>query len=299
MSNLHALVHSGGGSNGAWGVGVLQHLFGNLGVQPAFVVGTSVGGLNGGLLCQFAVGEEAAAFVHMLDVWGTVQPDLIYKQWWPSGTIGDMRGVACKHSVYNDDGLHTFIENNLPLDKLRGSGRPLYVSLVDLATGDLIYADQDHPEILAAVQGTAAYPFFFSPVRFEGKLVSDGGLREITPLQKAVELGATFIDVICCQPEVAGPFDPEGKVTLELGPRYLALQSTEINKNDLAWRPEGGPEITVRLWQPPSGLGSGLDFSQDKVQRLIQQGYDYANPLDEEGTRTWVLGGPCATAGEV
>lgn len=286
---VHALVHSGGGANGAWGIGVLKHLINNLGIQPNFWVGTSVGGLNGGLFCQFPVGEEEAALDHALSVWATVQPDVIYKQWWPGGDLGDMRGAVCKYSVYNADGLHKFIEDHLDVEKLRASGRSLHVSMVDLASGDLFYVDQNHTEIVQGVKGTSAYPLFFPPVRFGDTLVSDGGLREITPLAKAVELGATIIDVITCQTATAGPFDPENKKTLEQGPRYLGIMSTEINENDLKFdRP--GPPVRIRLWQPPSGLGSGLDFSQVKAQKLISRGEIYAESRDDEGTRTWTIG---------
>jgi len=287
----HALVHSGGGANGAWGVGVLQHLYGNLGVQPDFWVGTSVGSLNGALTCAFPKGDEAGALVRTQDVWADVTEDGIYKHWCPGGKIGDMRGATCKHSVYNTEPLHDFIRKHLDEDAVRASGRGLWVSVVNLATGELSYADQDNPELYEAIVGSSAYPFFFSPYRFDGALVSDGGLREITPLKKAVDEGATYIDVICCQPEGAGTFDPEGKTTIELGPRYLELMSAEINKNDLAYNPITGPEITVRLWQPPSSVGSGLDFSQTKVQALIAEGFAYAQGQGTGGTRTWTIGG--------
>jgi predicted acylesterase/phospholipase RssA len=291
--DLHVVVHSGGGANGAFGLGVMEHLFKNLGVAPASWVGTSVGGLNGGLVCQFPVGEELAALDHALSVWTTVTPNLMYKHWPPGGTIGDMRGVVCKTAVYNAQPLHEFIAKHLDVGQLRISGRPLFVSLVDLGTGELLYVDQGHDEIIAAVQGTSAYPFFFPPVTFEGRRVSDGGLREITPLQKAVELGATFIDVICCQQANVGTFDPFGKVTLELGPRYLELMSAEINKNDLLFDPHEGREVTVRLWQPQASLGSGLDFGQEKVQKNRTYGREYAESRGSEGTRTWTIGG-CA-----
>ena len=288
---IHAFVHSGGGSNGAWGVGVEQHLIGNLVVKPVFYVGTSAGGLNGALLCQFPVGEEAAGLTCTMETWAEVEPDLIFKHWKPGGKIGDMRGATCKHSVYDTAPLHEFIADHLDVEKLRASGRPLYVSVVDMASGELLYIDQDHPEILAAIQGTSSYPFFFPPVKFDGRLVSDGGLREITPLQKAVELGATMIDVICCQPATAGEFDPFGKRTLEIAPRLLEIMSAEINKNDLAYDPKEGPEITVRLWQPSKSLGDGLDFSQEKAQRLREEGFEYAHGQGDLGTRIWTIGG--------
>jgi len=291
FSKVHALVHSGGGANGAWGVGVLQHLFGELGIEPKFWVGTSVGGLNGALVCMFPVGMEMAALAHTMLVWEKVHPKLIYKHFWPGGDLGDMRGAVCKHSVYNTTPFEKFVRQQLDVAKLRASGRPLYVSVVDLATGELIYVDQNHEDICGGIIGTASYPLFFPPTKFDGRLVSDGGLKEITPLQKAVELGATYIDVISCQPATCNDFDAGGKVTLEVGPRYLEIMSTEINNNDLRYDPITGPKITIRLWQPPEGLGNGLDFSQDKAQRLRKWGFEYAKSMGNVGTRTWTIGG--------
>jgi NTE family protein len=276
----------------------MHYLLSDLGVKPEIGVGTSVGGLNNGILCQFPVGQEAEALAYGDEVWKKVN-EKFFKHFCPGGTIGDIRGVVCKQSVYDCRYTYDFIAEHLSVDKLRASDRDLYVSVVDLATLDLHYIDQHHPDIVAAVQGSAAYPFFFSPVKVGDMLVSDGGLREITPLQKAVELGATFIDVICCQPERPGLFDPFGKKTLELGPRFLEAQSAEINRNDLLYNPITGPEITVRLWQPPQSLGDGLDFSQEKAKRLQEDGYEYASVCGPEGTRTWTIGGGCGEAVEV
>jgi len=295
----HVVVHSGGGSNGAFGWGVMHYLLGDLNAKPKNGFGTSVGGLNWGIVSQFAVGEEQAALTYGDETWDEVD-ERFYKHYCPGGTVGDVRGVVCKQSVYDCSYTYKFIADHLDVPKLRGSGRGLVVSIVDLATLDLHYIDQNHPEIVAAVQGSAAYPFFFSPVKFADMLVSDGGLREITPLQRAVESGATFIDVICCQTEKPGHFDPFGKKTLDLGPRYLAAQSAEINRNDLLYRPPpGSPEVTVRLWQPQKSIGSGLDFSQEKAKRLREEGYEYARSCGDEGTRTWTIGGGCGVAEEV
>jgi predicted acylesterase/phospholipase RssA len=268
----------------------MHYLLGDLGVKPEEGFGTSVGSLNWGIVCQFAVGQEAEALAYGDEVWLKVSPKF-YKHHCPGGTVGDIRGVLCKQSVYDCAYTYEFIADHVDVPKLRGSGRGLTVSIVDLATLQLHYVDQNHPEIVAAIQGSAAYPFFFSPVKFADMLVSDGGLREITPLQRAVESGATFIDVICCQPEKPGLFDPFGKTTLDLGPRYLEAQSAEINRNDLLYDPHEGPEVTVRLWQPQGSIGSGLDFSQDKAKRLQEEGYEYARACGAEGTRTWTIGG--------
>jgi predicted acylesterase/phospholipase RssA len=287
---LHAGVHSGGGSNGAWGWGVMHYLLGDLGCKPKKGFGTSVGSLNFGIVCQFPVGQEQEALTYGDEVWAKVD-ERFYKHHCPGATVGDIRGVLCFPSVYDCSYTYEFIAEHIDVPKLRVSGRDLIVSVVDLATLDVHYIDQNHPEIVAAVQGSAAYPFFFAPVKFADMLVSDGGLREITPLQRAVESGATFIDVICCQLEKPGTFDPFGKKTLELGPRYLEAQSAEINKNDLRFDPITGPEVTVRLWQPPKSIGSGLDFSQDKAKRLQEEGYEYAVSRGNTGTRTWTIGG--------
>jgi predicted acylesterase/phospholipase RssA len=284
---IHVLVHSGGGANGAWGLGVLKYMVEVLGLDPRFIVGTSVGALNGAGLAMYSLGNAREGLENLLQIWAQVTPDQIYKHWWPGGTIGDLIGLIFKTGLYNTKPLHKFVREHYDQGKLEASDRQLAVTAVNLDTGELEYFDDQDDNILTAIMASSSYPVFFMPVEIAGNRYSDGGLVEIAPVVYGIEAGLAeaaedeevLVDVIVCQPRAEGSWDSKDKTTLETMPRMLGSMTTEIANNDVDAGLEMAEEhdnVTVRVWQPANSVGSGLDFSQPKVQKLIQEGYEYA-----------------------
>ena len=271
----HALVHSGGGANGAWGLGVMKYMIDVLGFDWDIVVGTSVGALNGAGMAMYSKGQAEEALTNLLRIWSEVTPDQIYKHWWPGGTLGDLVGLLWKNGIYNTKPVQEFVARNFDQAKLAASDRELAVATVNLNSGNLTFFDDQDPLILKGILASSSYPVFFQPVKIDASWYSDGGLVEIVPLREAVRRGATLIDVIVCQPEHEGTWDAEGKTTLETLPRLLGLMTTEIANDDILTCADY-PDVEIRVWRPPKGVGSGLDFEQEKVQRLIDEGYKYA-----------------------
>lgn len=287
------LVHSGGGANGAWGLGVMKYLVEEKGCDWNILFGTSVGALNGAGFTMYSTGHAKEALENLLKIWAAVLPDKIYKHWWPGGTVGDIRGLLSKTGLYDTNPLHKFVNQCYDQEKIAASDRYLSVAAVNLDSGELEFFDDQHLDIKAAVMASSSYPLFFIPVKINGHWYSDGGLVEIVPMRRAVEKAFALygkdeeilVDVIICQPIKDGPWSGEGKTTLEIAPRMLGCMTTEIANNDVDEGVEYAaqhPNMTVRLWQPDKNVGSGLDFTQAKVQKLIQAGYDYAKAKDIE-----------------
>jgi len=285
---MQVLVHSGGGANGAWGLGVMKYLVNNLGRDWSIMAGTSVGALNGAGMAMYSVGQAKEGITNLLRIWSEVTPDGIYKHWWPGGTIGDLSGLLWKTGLYNTMPLHTFVDKQFDQEKIAASDRFLAVAAVNLDTGVLEYFTDQDPKIKQGVMASASYPVFFMPVKIGECWYSDGGLVEIVPLTHGIDLAVEKampgeeieVDVIICQPDHHGSWHAEGKSTLETLPRMLDSMTTEIANNDVA----NGlvvagrhPNMKVRVWQPDASVGSGLDFNQAKVQKLILAGYDYAH----------------------
>jgi NTE family protein len=263
----------------------MKYMVERLGYDWNIVVGTSVGALNGAGMAMYSVGQAPEALENLLRIWSEVTPRKIYKHWWPGGTVGDLIGLLWKNGLYNTKPLGVFVRDQFDQAMLEGSDRQLAVAAVNLDTGDLEFFDDQDANILEGIMASSSYPVFFQPIKIGEDWYSDGGLVEIVPVEYGIEAGLemaaedeeVIVDVIVCQPRKEGPWKAEGKTTLETLPRLLGSMTTEIANDDVdrgEW--DTHPTVTVRIWQPDESVGSGLDFEQAKVQKLIAEGYEYA-----------------------
>jgi predicted acylesterase/phospholipase RssA len=262
----------------------MKYMVERLGYDWNIVVGTSVGALNGAGMAMYSVGQAPEALENLLRIWSEVTPPKIYKRWWPGGTVGDLVGLLWRNGLYNTKPLANFVNRQFDRGMLEASDRQLAVAGVNLDTGDLEFFDDQDANILAGIMASSSYPVFFQPIKIGTDWYSDGGLVEIVPVEYGIGLGLeaaeedeeVIVDVIVCQPRKEGPWKAEGKTTLETLPRLLGSMTTEIANNDVdEGEADTHPNVTVRVWQPLKSVGSGLDFEQEKVQKLIAEGYQY------------------------
>ncbi|HJK94722.1 MAG TPA: patatin-like phospholipase family protein [Polyangiaceae bacterium LLY-WYZ-15_(1-7)] len=229
------IVLSGGGSRGAYEVGVLSYVFHDIvGARTAppkvgVISGTSVGAVNGAFLASTA--EDFAHGVRRLeDLWRQLRlADVM--------SFG-IRQAAGLHRVVLGGRRPTGVFDAAPLVRLVGEGihwrqlgrnlrtgalKALTISATNVPTGrPTVFIDR-HPGVelprhlpaQVAVRGvrigpahvlaSAAIPMVFPPVRIGRQLHCDGGLRLNTPMSPAIHLGASRLFVI----GVSDPGDPE------------------------------------------------------------------------------------------
>ena len=81
QDTCHALVMSGGGSNGAWEMGVLYGLV-HYGDPSKYkwdvVTGVSIGSINSAMLALWKPGEEVKATEYISNLWASLNTDDIY-----------------------------------------------------------------------------------------------------------------------------------------------------------------------------------------------------------------------------
>ena len=101
---------SGGGSNGAWEIGVLWGLT-HYGDPEKYkwdvVTGVSIGSVNSALLALWKPGEEAKATEKISNLWAQMSTDDIYeswiKSWWFIGdAIAEVAGLW-RPGIYNTE----------------------------------------------------------------------------------------------------------------------------------------------------------------------------------------------------
>jgi len=263
-----AFVLSGGGAKGAFQVGVMEYLL-ETGVTPEALYGTSVGALN-------SAGYAFQGMAGLKNLWLGIKKksDIIESNWYHFLTKG---------------GLYT----TKPLKKLLDQtidgtpGREATVTYVDLEDGQLHYSkasEESLQEFRKHTLASASIPFVMDPV---DKRYVDGGVREITPLKRAIKEGADKIVVI-----LASPYKyllPKGWNRAWPVPLFVGLRSLEIIEQEVFWndinkcleynKRSDKKKIELELYAPNKPVLDTLDFEPKKIRAGIEQGFRARNLL--------------------
>lgn len=280
---MRALVLSGGGSKGAYQCGALKYILGELNVSYDLFCGVSVGAINCAFLSMFEAGQEKESIDYLAGLWDKINNATIYKRWFPFGVLH----VLWKHSFYDSSPLHNVIRASVDLDKIRKSGKKVTAGTVSLSSGKYTTFDQDSDYFIDAVIASASFPGMLSPVKFLGQLWTDGGVKEISPIKKAIEMGADEIDIIITSPHTRIKRFFEKPTTLDVLKRSLDLSTDKIMANDIEKvemynkLAEAGLSdkkvVKLNILRPDYNLIEDLlDFRQHKVQDMMKKGYDDA-----------------------
>jgi NTE family protein len=180
-----AFVFAGGGSLGAIQVGMLQVLL-SAGLQPDFVIGTSVGAINAG---YFAGAPNAEGVERLGQIWTGLRRSDVFPLTFASafGLLGN-RG----HFV-DSSGLRRLIENNLAYPRLEDAAIPVHVTATDVQGMPVLLSKGP---ALDAILASAAIPGIFPPVRIDDRSLMDGAIAANTPIRVAEDLGASRIVVL-------------------------------------------------------------------------------------------------------
>jgi len=277
---IRALVHSGGGSKGAWGCGALQYLLGDLQLHYDIICGVSAGAINGAFVAQFGQGEEKLCAQVMKDMWLSLDNSSIYKRWFPFGRFHAM----WKNSFYDSSPMHNLIKENIKLDKIRHSGKTISIGTVSLSSGKYTVFDQTSDNFIDAVIASASFPGMLEPVKFLGQIWADGGIKELSPLQRAVELGADIIDVLITSPQTRIKKFIEKPTIVDVLKRTIDLSTDKIMANDIEKihmhnkMAETGlldkKLVKINILRPDYNLIEDLfDFRPEKIKEMMEKGY--------------------------
>jgi NTE family protein len=249
-----ALVLSAGGMFGAYQAGAWKALAERF--RPDFVVGASVGALNGWAI---AGGCSAA---ELCDTWtDRNSADLMHLRvpglpW---------RGIFDPAPLYRR--VDEFYARFRP-------GLAFATTMVEVPRLRQIYCTGDRITP-AHLRASCAIPFGYPPVRIDGKYYVDGGLLAAVPLWAAVEMGATSAVVIN-----ALEFMPSVLLRAAVG----AVRAVAAPKVSF-------PNLEVRWIRPSEPLGKVRDaifWKEENVRRWIALGERDAGSVGQGGG--WLSG---------
>jgi NTE family protein len=253
-----AFVLGGGGSLGAVQVGMLRALF-ELGIRPDFVVGTSIGSLNG----AYVAGHLDLDGVESLaDLWSSIRRADVFR-FNVRSLLGAVMGR--RDHLFEVLGLRAIIDRaGLGFARLEDAPIPVHAVATDLLRArPVIISEGDTVDALLA---SSAIPGIFPPVNVGGRLLVDGGVLANLPVTQAIELGATRVFVLPAMPgESAGA--PGG--ALDLMQRSMLVATSALTRGDLV-RADDSVEVHM-LPVPVTAHGSIFDFGGTSA--LIEDAY--------------------------
>jgi NTE family protein len=204
------LVLQGGGALGAYQVGVYQALH-EAGIEPEWVIGTSIGAINAALICGNAPGQRMAR----LDAfWSEVEqrrspPPFDWLGLGPMlGTMTTvMRGIPSfftpnlaalrgtraevgieSASYYSTAPLRETLRTLIDWKYLGDCHTRLTVGAVNACSGEMRYFDSKKEPLGADhVMASGALPPAFGAVRIDGQPYWDGGIYSNTPIEAVLD----------------------------------------------------------------------------------------------------------------
>ncbi|NQU37746.1 MAG: patatin-like phospholipase family protein [Actinobacteria bacterium] len=182
-----AYVLGGGGSYGASQAGQLRALA-RTDLRPDFVVGTSVGSLNGTILAESpeTAGDRLSAF------WSLVDRDMIFGS--PRTMMVNL--AALRPALADPKPLRSLIERSTDSREFSDLQLPLTAVAADVNTGH--HVELNSGDLVSALMASAAIPGIFPSVIREGRKLIDGGVLANVPIGIAAEQGAQTIVVLDC-----------------------------------------------------------------------------------------------------
>jgi NTE family protein len=277
---MRALVLSGGGSKGSYQAGALKYILGELKIPYDIFCGVSVGAINCGFLAQFKTGEEVEGVTQLTKLWDEIDTPNIYQRWKPFGRLH----ALWEKSFYDSSPLHKLIKDKISIDRIRSSNKKINIGVTSLSSGKYTIFDQVHHSFIQAIIASASFPGMLGPVKIDGHWWADGGVKEITPIKTAIDLGATEIDIIMTSPEKRVKFFMEEPSTADIIQRVIDLASDKIMSNDIEkaimynrLAEVGYPDrkiIKINIIRPKNNLIEDLlDFNPIKIKEMMQRGY--------------------------
>lgn len=204
------LVLQGGGALGAYQIGVYQAMH-EAGIEPDWVIGTSIGAINAALICGNRPGDRLDrlhAFWNTVEVGGQGAFPL-----WPkmdSGTVNlttMLQGVPgffkpnpasfgnARQAVgvdaagyYTTAPLRETLSRLVDFEYLATLPTRLTVGAVNVRTGKMRYFDSKKDKVgLDEIMASGAIPPAFPAVRIDGEAYWDGGIYSNTPIEAVLD----------------------------------------------------------------------------------------------------------------
>jgi NTE family protein len=285
------LVLAGGSVKGAFQAGVMKAIM-ERGYQPDAVYGVSAGSLNAAyfvnqLGLQAISGEPISfkdASQDLWDFWESriTSPESLSKPF----NIFQLGLSALRKKfkgLVDTMPLRNLLMEVLSVRNLHASPIDLKIGAVNIIDGTMYYVDTSEEYFLDYLMASSAVPILMPVVKINGETrrsFLDGGLRDVAPIKKAVDDGASHIVCISCHMESieGGHFD-SGDL-LALVDRVMDIAVNEILNADIKEVMISNTTIDIQSIRPPQPLTIDIqNFNKMDIRRMLELGYQVGQDI--------------------
>lgn len=174
------LVLGAGGARGFAHLGVLEELEKN-GIEVDLIVGSSIGSIVGAFYADY--GDVQQLKSKLLNLKNKDILDFSF--------FNSMQFFFNTKAPFEGKALEDLINNNLSVKNIEQLKTKFIAVAIDLRTGNTV--ELDHGSIAKAVRCSSTLPPIYTPVKYQGKLLVDGGFSEPVPVNIAKKHGMDFI----------------------------------------------------------------------------------------------------------
>jgi NTE family protein len=252
------LVLQGGGALGAYQVGVYEALH-EAGIEPDWVVGTSIGAINGALIAGSTPGQRlqnlrtfwksieqnfmtiapnqySAAMTRAMANWTAIAmgiPSFFMPN--PFAWLNQNAAIGLTNAAYYSTApLRKTLEGLIDVDYLNAEKLRLSLGTVTVSTGDMRYFDsRDETITMDHIMASCAYPPAFPAVRINGDPYWDGGIYSNTPIEVVLDDNPRR-DSLIFAVDVWNPEGPEPQSIREVAERQKEILYASRAKSHIA-----------------------------------------------------------------
>lgn len=259
---MKALVISGGGSKGAYAVGIIHYLS-LLGYKWDMIIGTSTGALIAPLVAANKIEEMAYIYTHV------TTKDILKKRCFLT--------IPFSNSIYSTTPLKKLINKQLS-DDIFHKCKNVAACVLNLNTGKQQYIwgrNCSKKEFALALLASSNQPILMPPINIFNKTeyFVDGGVRDVLPIRGAIENGATSILGIGLDHLGVKETNKKYNHLFSIGMRTLEIMMDETTINDTICP----SNISVKVIRPLNPLDmNSLSFNPKKMKEAYDIGFNEA-----------------------
>lgn len=175
------LALSGGGARGFAHVGAIR-AFEAHGIRFDFIAGTSAGSLAGAALASGMTAAEIESMARSVGWLNTMRP---------SFSLGGMLSTAP---------MARMLRRALPVHRFEDLAIPFAAITYDVVKGEE-YIVKDRGDLISAIRASCAVPGVFMPIKLDGRILVDGGVTSVLPVDAVRSMGADVViavDLLSC-----------------------------------------------------------------------------------------------------
>lgn len=279
---MRALVIGGGGSKGAWAGGVIEYLVKKKHYKWSAVIGASTGSLLAPLSALGEVERLKQAYTNVTN--STVFSVKPFKE---NGKLRVFNAAKRVLTGKTSLGVAGELWNNLhkiisidDYNRLREENKQVIATVTNMSLCRTEYQsvlDNTFDDFNEWLVASASVPLLFEVVNKCGYEYLDGGVLEPVPIQKAIDLGATEVDVIILSANDYRVY-PKMDNMFNVVMRTIDFMNKEITKDDIVIGKLYGSadEVKINIYRTPESLTkNAILFKKEEMQIWWKMGYEY------------------------